>query len=260
MELECTDINQLKEEILDLKRATAKNIIEIGKRLTQVKANVNHGNWGTWLSKEVQFSQMQANRFMRVAQEFGDYANLTSLLSLGTTKIFSLLDVPDDQRNDFINQEHLLPNGEMKTIGDMTTREVQDVIKQAKEQQSEVLNGDSIDKDIPIGLLIFHPKLANARRNKYDGIGGLAQSIEQQGLFHPLTVSKLGSKYEIICGYRRYYACRMLGMRTIPCVVWEFDEAEREEKILFMSLSENLQRKPLTSEEIESCDSSENMD
>lgn len=56
---------------------------------------------------------MQANRFIRIANEFGKEANLTSLLNLGSTKVFALLDVPSEEREDFISQSHEV-NGQNK--------------------------------------------------------------------------------------------------------------------------------------------------
>ncbi|WP_053957139.1 DUF3102 domain-containing protein [Inediibacterium massiliense] len=70
-----------------------------------------HGEWGKWLDKRVEFSQQTANKFMRVANEYKDYA---SMRNLGTGKIFSLLSIPQEQREDFISQPHKV-NGESKS-------------------------------------------------------------------------------------------------------------------------------------------------
>jgi len=43
-------------------------IIEIGKALADVKANVGHGNWGAWLASEFSMSVSTADRYMRGAK------------------------------------------------------------------------------------------------------------------------------------------------------------------------------------------------
>ena len=69
----------------------------------------------------------------------------------------------------------------------------------------------------------------------------LARSIEYCGLIEPTVVRRVGSRYELIAGERRYRACVMTGMKKIPCFVVKADD----EKAAIMSLSENLQRKNL---------------
>lgn len=78
---------------------TAQNIIEIGKRLIEVKTDLGHGNWENYLKNEVKFSQMTANRFMRIANEC---SNLTSLIDLEPTKLYALLELPSEEREEFI--------------------------------------------------------------------------------------------------------------------------------------------------------------
>lgn len=107
------------------KQQTAIGIIEIGRRLIEAKEQLPHGEWGTWLKEKVEFSQMTANRFMNVASEF---SNSTAMLNLGQSKIFMLLDLPQTERDKFVSTSHEV-NGETKTVDDMTTRELQKVIK-----------------------------------------------------------------------------------------------------------------------------------
>ncbi|MEM0118042.1 MAG: ParB/RepB/Spo0J family partition protein [Conexivisphaerales archaeon] len=78
----------------------------------------------------------------------------------------------------------------------------------------------------------------------------LLRSIMEQGLLEPLIVRKSNSqvkedtteqKYELICGYRRYLACRRLGIDPVPCVVMNLNDRQALEA----SLVENTQRKSL---------------
>jgi hypothetical protein len=93
-----------------------------------------HGEWGRWLEKEVEFTDRTAQRFMRAAKEF---ANTTAMSDLPPTKIFALLDIPAEDREQFIQQPHELPTGETKTVDDMTTRELREAIKARKEAEKK---------------------------------------------------------------------------------------------------------------------------
>lgn len=75
-------------------------------------------------------------------------------------------------------------------------------------------------------------------------IDGLAQNIAEHGLIHPITVRKIPEQgtYQIVAGERRYLACKSLGHAEIECKVIEPTEDQR----IFISLSENLQRKDLS--------------
>lgn len=125
-EIQVSNIQQIETEIILLKNQTAQNIIEIGKRLNQAKELVPHGEWGKWLEEKVDFSQEQARRFMKVALEF---SNSTSLWNLPVTKIYALLDIPKDEREEFIQDNN---------VDEMTTRKLQQVIKEKKELEKQV--------------------------------------------------------------------------------------------------------------------------
>ena len=125
-ELQQTQINKIETEIVMLKHQTAQNIIEIGKRLIEAKEMLPHGEWGKWLEEKVEFTQQTANKFMRVANEMGNYA---SMLNSGTGKLFALLSLPEQDRERFI---------ETQPIEDMTTRELQQAIREKKELEKQL--------------------------------------------------------------------------------------------------------------------------
>jgi len=45
-------------------------MVEIGQRLIQVKGRLGHGNFGTWLDVEFDWSPWLAQKFMQVAEKF----------------------------------------------------------------------------------------------------------------------------------------------------------------------------------------------
>lgn len=70
----------------------------------------------------------------------------------------------------------------------------------------------------------------------------LAESIKEHGVIQPILVRRLGDKYEIIAGERRYKASLLAGKRTIPAIVAELNDKDSAE----VALIENVQRQDLT--------------
>jgi len=71
----------------------------------------------------------------------------------------------------------------------------------------------------------------------------LAASIQEAGLIQPLVVQKNARCFELIAGERRLRACKMLGMREVPCVVQ--GPLKADETGALMALIENVQRRDL---------------
>ena len=66
------------------------------------------------------------------------------------------------------------------------------------------------------------------------------------GVIQPITVRKKRSSFELIAGERRFRACEMAGLKTIPAFVRLADDQESLE----MALVENIQRQDLDPIEI----------
>lgn len=73
-------------------------------------------------------------------------------------------------------------------------------------------------------------------------IDELADSIKKHGIINPITVRRLGDKFEIIAGERRFKACKSLGLKEIPAIIIEADDKKTAE----LALIENIQRKELS--------------
>ncbi|WP_166525102.1 DUF3102 domain-containing protein [Caproicibacter fermentans] len=125
-------IERITMEINFYKAQTAQNIIEIGKRLIEAKQQLPHGEWLPWLRDQIQFSEVSAQRFMRIAQEF---SNTSTVTDLPYTKLLALLQVPEDDRDDFIQTTHLV-KGEEKTVSEMSKRELEQAIKERDEARN----------------------------------------------------------------------------------------------------------------------------
>lgn len=75
-----------------------------------------------------------------------------------------------------------------------------------------------------------------------DKLAELADSIRQNGVLQPILVRRIGQKYEIVAGERRYQASKLAGLKEIPAVVREIDD----DKVFQLALIENLQRSDLS--------------
>ena len=120
------NIEKTTAEILMLKDQTAQNIIEIGKRLIKVKENLQHGEFSEWLKERVDISHRTANNFMKVATTF---SNSQSLANLGSTKLFLLAGLDEEDRQEVMKENK---------VEDMTTRELEKVVKEKKEIKKQL--------------------------------------------------------------------------------------------------------------------------
>ena len=90
------------------------------------------------------------------------------------------------------------------------------------------------------------PNRFQPRKNfDQDSLQELAESIKQHGMIQPLVLRKLWNKFEIIAGERRYKAENMIGLKQVPSIIMELDDATSAE----VALAENIQRRDLTAVE-----------
>ena len=93
-----------------------------------------------------------------------------------------------------------------------------------------------------IELTRIEPSPYQARRQFEEReLSDLAQSIENYGVIQPIVIRPVGEKFQIVAGERRYRACALLGLRTIPAIVQKMED----ERAAAVSLIENLQRREL---------------
>ncbi|HWB68825.1 MAG TPA: ParB/RepB/Spo0J family partition protein [Solirubrobacterales bacterium] len=105
-------------------------------------------------------------------------------------------------------------------------------------------------RELPVELIKPNP---NQPRTKFDpeALAGLASSIETSGIVQPLLVRPLhDGSYELIAGERRWRAAQQAGLKKVPAVVRDPEEAER----LQAALIENMVREDLNPvEEARAC-------
>lgn len=104
------------------------------------------------------------------------------------------------------------------------------------------MNTESQVLNVPIEDIIpnrFQPRL-NFDEN---GLKELADSIKEHGIIQPLVLRRLGDKYEIIAGERRYKAAKIAGLTSVPAIISALDDKKSAE----VAIVENVQRRDLSS-------------
>ncbi len=79
-------------------------------------------------------------------------------------------------------------------------------------------------------------------RFEEEPLAELTQSIATHGVLQPILVERVGRRYRIIAGERRFRAAGRAGLQRIPAVVRATDDDDR----LTLALIENIQREDLT--------------
>lgn len=130
------DIREITAEIRTIRdsvrRTALSGAIEIGRRLTEAKELLQHGEWGDWLKREFEFSQSTASRLMQLFREYGaDQGSLfgaetkyATLQNISVSNALRLIAIPDEEREEFA-VEH--------DIEHKSAREVEELIRQKKE-------------------------------------------------------------------------------------------------------------------------------
>jgi ParB family transcriptional regulator, chromosome partitioning protein len=102
-------------------------------------------------------------------------------------------------------------------------------------------SGAPVGRMIPIDRLEVNP---DQPRQVVGDLSDLTASILEKGVLEPILVRHIEetNQFMIISGERRYRASLAAGLREIPCIEKDVDDAEVAE----IALIENLQRKDLT--------------
>jgi ParB family chromosome partitioning protein len=93
-----------------------------------------------------------------------------------------------------------------------------------------------------IGIDQIDPNPLQPRRIfQQERLAELAQSILSNGVIQPLVVRKVGERYQLVAGERRWRAAKLANLARVPVVVQEIPD----ERLLEITLIENIQREDL---------------
>lgn len=122
-------------------RLVLENGIQIGQRLQEAKEQIGHGNFGRWCKDNLNYSQDTAQKFMKLAKEYGGgtgfLANTATSRNFSISNALSLLKLPEEDREQFVEEHH---------VEDMTNKALEEEIRKLKEEKE--------DKDSEIDVLL----------------------------------------------------------------------------------------------------------
>lgn len=115
--------------------------IEIGRRLTEAKEMLEHGQWLAYLKEQTEFSRSSAGRLMTLYKKygaaqtslFGAEANYPTLNNLSISNALRLLAVPEDEREEFATEHD---------VEHMSARELDELIKQRDEAEQRAARAE----------------------------------------------------------------------------------------------------------------------
>ena len=85
-----TEIRTLYQQAVRMELTYA---VQLGRKLTEAKALVEHGEWGNWIRENLPFSQDKASMMMKIYDAYG-----------GIYQAFTLLSVPENEREEFVRE------------------------------------------------------------------------------------------------------------------------------------------------------------
>jgi|GEM_PF-3859170 len=130
------------------------DIIEIGRRLTECKATLPHGQWLPWLKREFEWSCDKAEKFMRIAKS--PYSDAARNLEFSVDGLYLLAapTTPADLQADVIDRA---ANGES-----FTSAQIKKLIDETREQE-RFAERAATDAELAQSRAKYEQKLAEAR-------------------------------------------------------------------------------------------------
>ena len=167
-------IEAITGEILELKQRGGEVILDIGRRLLEAKGMLPHGEWLPWLNERVEFSERTAQKFMRLAQK---WSNPSALADLGATKALMLLALPEEEREEFVEDHNVI---------DMSARQLKQAIRERDEARkaAEAAKADAATAEQARAKMAEDMRttqnLLESARADADSAGSRARALEEK--------------------------------------------------------------------------------
>jgi ParB family transcriptional regulator, chromosome partitioning protein len=119
---------------------------------------------------------------------------------------------------------------------------LKDLLNTELPDQVEAIQKDSSRRKFDIDVKLITPNPYQPRK-KFDQskLEELAQSIKEYGILTPILLRKVGEKYQIVAGERRFRAAQISKLKTVPAIIESFNDNQMME----IALIENIQREDL---------------
>lgn len=133
LEVIATEIRMIDSQLC---QTIVKGAVEIGRRLKEAKAKIDHGKWEDWCRDNLNYSPNWAAKMMKISEQYGDetsaYARVLSnrdtCPDLSISKALRLLRVPEDQVERFV-EEHDPER--------LTVKELEEEIRKLKDEKAD---------------------------------------------------------------------------------------------------------------------------
>lgn len=162
-------VETVAAEIRALTASMLCNVIEIGRRMCEVKEMLPYGEFGKWIEENTGYSNSTANNFMRLFQEygaaqgslFGAQVESQTIGKLSYTKALALLALPPADREAFVEENH---------VEEMSTRELKNAIRERDEANRRAQEAERAAEESALAMEELREKLdeADAREKNAD--------------------------------------------------------------------------------------------
>ncbi|MBI4714415.1 MAG: DUF3102 domain-containing protein [Nitrospirae bacterium] len=134
------DRNRVVQEIRFYLNRSCQDMIEAGKRLIAIKEKEGWGNWIKVVENEIGVSRWTASRFMAIGKKFEmvhGVHHLTVTFEKGVGKLYALLDVPDEELQEFEK------TGELRgmTVDEIDRMSVKDLRDKLRRRDKQIDQG-----------------------------------------------------------------------------------------------------------------------
>lgn len=145
------EANTFYKQAEQLAGMSAMMLAETGRRLTEVKNRIPHGEFQKWCEENLEFSYRKAARTMQLAEKMDDenslFSKVPTLATIGISRVWALLAAPEEVAAEVV---------ENNDVESMKVRELQDELarvkeeKEAAERKAEMIdhNNDDIRKEL----------------------------------------------------------------------------------------------------------------
>lgn len=171
-------VETVAAEIRALTASMLCNVIEIGRRMCEVKETLPYGEFGKWIEENTGYSNSTANNFMRLFQEygaaqsslFGAEVECQTIGKLSYTKALALLALPPAERETFVEENH---------VEEMSTRELKKAIRERDEANRRAQEAEQAAEGSALAMAELQEKLdeAAAREKNADYV---AEELRKQ--------------------------------------------------------------------------------
>jgi len=158
---ELRTVNTITGEIRYIANRAAQDaytaMVEMGKRLEEVKAILPAGEWGSYCERELPFSQRTASNYMKIYRDRQENPDSQAFANLDYAKIVRLLSVPAEEREQLLQEEN---------VAELSARELDKVIKERDELRAGKETSEARARDLEQQLLDAQQQAASARSDE----------------------------------------------------------------------------------------------